>query len=327
MKRETITNIERKIIAIDNGKMNLKAKDAEKEICYANNYSKELTDDENLLGEYTYNATYKNKNYTIGENAKTSDKNEGKASEIQIVQALTAVTNFIEPECNKDIYLLYGESVDMYFNNKHKIDIKTKLEGKHTIYVNGVAYNFNIEYVQILPEGIGHILEDYDKTQGENYSGFQNVVDIGGGTINFLTVINGRPESESSRSFLLGVNNIIAKVQKKLKRTTFGHYPDKLLKQFITSGECPNIEMQRIIDALIIEQLEELDDLLSIEEINIHKLLKSQPVMFVGGGSEMLKNQINKYYRSEVIDDLVVQDALMVNVRGFYAYGVDKFSN
>ena len=99
----------KKIIAIDNGKMNLKAKQGELELCYLNKYSKKLTDDENLLGKDTYNVTYKGNNFTIGANGKSSDRNEGKASDVHIVQALTAITRFIEPDCKEDIYLMYGE--------------------------------------------------------------------------------------------------------------------------------------------------------------------------------------------------------------------------
>lgn len=309
-----------KIIAIDNGKMNMKITDGNVELCYLNKYSKKLTDDENLLGKDTYNVTYKGSNYTIGVNGKSSDRNEGKASDIHIVQALTAITRFIEPDCKEDIYIMYGESVDMYFNNKHKIEIKTKLEGKHTIYVNGVAYNFNIEYVQVLPEGIGHILQDMEK-----YNEIQYVVDIGGGTINFLKVKNGRPEPDSCRSFLLGVNNIISEVQTELKRTGYGTYDEDLIRQYLTTRECPNASVLKKMDELVIEQLEKLDDTLSVRDINIHNILKVQPVMFIGGGSELFKEHINKYYRSEVIDNLVVENALMANARGFYEYGIAKF--
>jgi len=311
----------KKIIAIDNGKMNLKAKHGEMELCYLNKYSKKLTDDENLLGKDTYNVTYKGNNYTIGANGKSSDRNVGKASEFHIVQALTSVTRFIEPNCKDDIYLMYGESADMYFNNRHKIDIKTKLEGKHTIYVNGVAYNFNIEFVQVLPEGIGHILQDLEK-----YAGVQYVVDIGGGTINFLKVVNGRPEPDSCRSFLLGVNNIISEVQTELIRAGFGTYDEDLIRQYLTTRECPNNSVLNKMDELVMEQLEKLDDALAVRDVNIHNLLKVQPVMFIGGGSVLFKEHINKYYKSEVIDNLVVKDALMANVRGFYEYGVAKFS-
>lgn len=310
----------KKIIAIDNGKMNMKATDGEREYCHRNLYTLEFTDDENLLGTDTFNITYKNKNYTIGANAGSSDKNEGKGSEPHIVQALTAITRFIEPDCKDDLYIMYGESVNMYFNNRHKIEIKTKLEGKHTIYVNGVAYNFNIEYVQVLPEGIGHILQDLEK-----YNGVQYVVDIGGGTINFLKTVNGRPDADVSSSYLLGVNNIVSKIRKELKRDGFGTQEEETIRQYLTTRQCSNMNVINKADEIIYKQLKKLDDELAVDDINIHNILKVHPVIFVGGGAELFKFHINKFYKSDVVENLVVENALMANVRGFYEYGVAKF--
>lgn len=310
----------KKIIAIDNGKMNMKATDGVNEYCYRNLYSMEFTDDENLLGADTFNTTYKNQNYTIGANAGSSDKNEGKASEPHIVQALTAITRFIEPDCKENLYIMYGESVNMYFNNDHKIKLKTALEGKHTIYVNGVCYTFNIEYVQILPEGIGEIIQDL-----ERYSGVQYVVDIGGGTINFLKTVNGRPDSDVSSSYLLGVNNIVSKIRKGLKRAGFGTQEEDTIRQYLTTRECPNINVLNKADEIIYKQLKKLDDELAVDDINIHNILKVHPVVFVGGGAELFKFHINKYYKSEVVDNLVIDNALMANVRGFFEYGMAKF--
>ena len=85
-------------------------------------------------------------------------------------------------------------------------------------------------------------------------------------------------------------------------------------------------EIGNKMDELVIEQLEKLDDTLAVRDINIHNLLKVQPVMFIGGGAELFKEHINKFYKSDVIDNLVVVDALKANVRGFYEYGVAKFA-
>ena len=74
----------KRVLAIDNGKMNMKGKSEEKEIYYLNKYSEGHTD---LRGENTYNVTYDEKNYTVGNNAKNSDKLEGKASEGHILCA------------------------------------------------------------------------------------------------------------------------------------------------------------------------------------------------------------------------------------------------
>ena len=187
--------------------------------------------------------------------------------------------------------------------------------------MNGRRYDFTIRTVQIMPEGIGHILQDLPK-----YSGVQYVVDIGGGTINFLTVMNGRPEPSRSDSFLLGVNEIVRKIKEHLKRAGYGEQDEELILQFINDKKtCKNKEVYKIIESYIKQDLKELDDKLS-GFVDIHNLLKIQPVLFIGGGSELLKKQINEHYKSSVIDNVVVEDALYANVRGFHAFGTVKFS-
>lgn len=306
------------IIALDNGKMNLKAKCGDKELCYRNKYSEGLTDE--CLGKDTFNVIYEDGKYTIGANGAKSDKNEGKGSKIHIVQALTAITNFIDEEEDREIILIYGESVDLYFNSKHKAEVKEALEGNHSIKVNGKKYKFTIKTVQIMPEGIGHILQDLPK-----YSGVQYVVDIGGGTINFLTVINGRPEPSRSDSFLLGVNEIVRKIKEHLKREGYGEQYEELILQFIDDKKsCKNKKVYKIIEEHIKQGFVELDNKLS-GFVDIHSLLKIQPVLFIGGGSKLFKEQINEHYKSEIIDDVVVEDALLANVRGFHTFGTVKF--
>lgn len=309
--------MERKIIAIDCGKMNLKAKCGEQEIIYKNNYSLKHTDDA-LLGTNTFNVTYDNEDYTIGNNGSKALNGEGKESLIHIISALTAVTHFLDPEDDNDeIYLMYGESVDRYYNQEHKNFIKKNLEGSHEIMVGDKMFNFRIKHVHILPEGIGHILENLSK-----YTGMQYVVDIGGSTINFLSVMNGRPIEEESRSYPMGLHFIKAKVGKAINTAGLGRFKDTLIDEFMNNG-CSNSKIQAIINNTIEDHFDEFDNELINLGVEIHKLLNAHSVVFIGGGSELFRNQIEMYYENAT----VIDEPLLANVRGFYTYGIAKFGN
>lgn len=318
--------VKRKMIAIDNGKKNLKAKCGDKEIIYANNYS--IGHTPNLLGKNTYNITYKNKEYTIGENTNKSDKNIGKGSEIQIIQALTAITRFLDHNINERVCVVYGESVDKYFDNENKKNIKSLLEGRHIVIVEEndevVTYTFTIEQVHILPEGTGELLSDFiNKKNGTHY-----VVDIGGGTINFLTTDGCKPECDQSTSLPLGINNVIFKIIQNAKRKSIDGVEgqEKLIHEYLENREkCGSTKLDKIIEETIIEQFKEFDNKLAGYGINLHKLLEVQPVTFVGGGSQLFKKQIDKLYKCEVMTtSVVVENPVMSNVRGFYNYGLIK---
>lgn len=324
MSAKTInTKVDHIIVAIDNGKNNMKAKLGKTRLCYNNKFSLDFSD-ASFIGDNTHNVIFGKQRYTIGANATRSDTNEGKASEIQITQALTAIANLVGPENKLPIYLMYGESVDKYLNTTHKAELKSLLEKKHIINVDGVEHTLNIQFAQILSEGLGFVLQDLKK-----YKGYQYVCDIGGGTINWITIYNGRPIPEMSRSFPLGVNNIAAKAIMKLKRNDeYSTTDDKLIMQFLTEREtCPNQELLTILDNLLLEQLYQLDEELGKYSINIHDILKTYPVHFIGGGSKLLKKQIEKMYTTDLhLDEsLVAEDAIYANVEGYYKFGVEIY--
>lgn len=318
------------VLAIDNGKMNMKGKYGlrdEDEICYLNRYSEGHTDDQSLLGKNTWHVTYGNLKYTIGANADYSDREEGKSSEPHIIQALTAITRMIKPDEKRDICLIYGESVDMYFRTGHKEEIKRLLERTHVITVNGETYTFTIKVAHVLPEGIGFIFAGEKPLLGMQY-----ICDIGGGTINWITVNNGRPIKDKSRSYMLGVNDIVNNCSITSKRSDkLKPLDEELIFEYLNYREnCKNQELLNTLDTLMDNQLKQLDISLAKDGVNIKNILESHNVYFIGGGSTLLKEHIDKHYNVNMCTAdspraIVVEDALKANVRGFYTFGVVKY--
>ena len=307
------------VVSIDNGLMNLKGKSKHGEIIYQNRHSEGFTDN-TLKGNNTFNTRYGTKMWTIGENGRVSQKLEGKDSEFHVVSCLTAITRLFPKEellFNKDkddkkIVLIYFESMNRYFNEEHKRKIKTLFEGTHRITVDEEEFMFTIELCHILPEGIGHIL-----TNLRAYSGVRVSIDMGGGTVNYVNTINGRP-TEDSFSVPLGMHNIVAKVSKEISKAKQGHFDDNTIKDFIRYG-CSNSEINRIVELLVFEQFEELDNTLAGFGVDIHKLLE---VDFIGGTSQEFSSQIRKYYANARVHE----EGIFSNVRGGYEYGRVKFT-
>lgn len=133
---ELIEKATNKVIAIDCGKNNMKAMYKNDVFIYSNKIDFKYGD---TLNNLTWNVEYKGEQYFVGDGATDSDLAEGKSSTIHKVQALTAIANFLDPnEKNDDIVVVYGESVDFYFQKENKDSIVKNLEGKHSMIVNGV---------------------------------------------------------------------------------------------------------------------------------------------------------------------------------------------
>ena len=301
----------KKIIAIDAGKFNLKGKSDIGELIFNTKYSEHETDAE-LLGEKTYNVSYKGKKYTVGNNATIPDMNEGKDSEVHILSTLTAIA-LLRGEA-KEIVLMYGESFNKYSNPDHKRRLKSLFEGEHTITVGSHTHTFTINLCHILPEGIGHILCDM-----ETYKGVQYTVDWGGTTAIFIKTMNGRPDMDISASFHLGMHNINAIVSRELIKAGIGRYDMDMIGEWIQNGCDFNSDIQRIIDETVKQQLLKIDKELSGFGINLH--VYQQGITFIGGTSQLFQSHIRKHYKYSNIH----KNCLKANVNGFYEYGVAKY--
>lgn len=308
-----------KIIAIDCGKNNMKAIYNNDAYIYSNKINFKHGDS---LNGFTWNVTYQGSKYYVGDSADESDLGEGKASLEHRVQALTVIANYLDPnEKNDDIVLVYGESVDYYFDVDNREAIIKTLEGKHEIAIEKdgeeVVYKFTIKKVHVLPEGIGYIINNISNcVKGRNF-----IVDIGGRTINFLTVNNGAPSEKESFSNEMGVYDIASKCQQTLKKAKFGNISIANIESYIRFG-AKNPEVQAVINKTVIEHFKEFDKILRKRGIDIHQLIKTDNVIFVGGGTQAFKEQIREHYGTGVE---IPEKPILTNVTGYYLYGLQKF--
>ncbi|MFR2314901.1 hypothetical protein [Terrisporobacter sp.] len=299
----------KKVIAIDAGKFNLKGRSDLGVLVYNTKYTFENTDAD-MLGAKTYNIKYRGEEYTIGDNATYSDKNEGKDSLVHVICTLTSIS-LLRGDAT-DIILMYGESFNKYINPIHKRLLKSIFEGEHTITVGDEEHTFNINLCHILPEGMGNVLCNMDAYKGVRYQ-----VDWGGTTVIFMKTINGRPDADVCRSFHLGMHNLAAIIEDKLIKAGQGRHEIAKIDEWIREG-CEDIEKQKIINSVIKEQLLKIDDKLSAFGINLHEYLE---VTFIGGTAQLFQSQIKAHYKCARI----YHDCLMANVNGYYEYGIAKY--
>ena len=302
-----------KVIAIDCGKSNMKTIYGNNAYIFANKIDEGYGDS---LNSVTWNVEYKGKKYYVGDGASGSDLGEGKGSIQHKIQALTTVCYHLDPtEKNDNIVLIYGESLDYYFDETHRDEIIDSLTGKHTMKINEEEYNFEIKKVHILPEGYGHIISNINSyLKGRCY-----VVDFGGRTMNFLTINNGAPVKEFSFSNEMGVYDLVGKCTSALKLEGFRR-SDEEVESYIRYGTTE--EIQSIIDRVALQHFKTYDDVLRKRKIDIHSLLKSEKVVFIGGGAVAFASVIKKHYGENVV---IPSEPIIANVKGFYQYGARRF--
>jgi plasmid segregation protein ParM len=94
--------------------------------------------------------------------------------------------------------IVIGQPISKH-NHEEKSRIKEMLKGWHTIIVNGVEKSFHIRNVECAAEGVSSFWSNPQ-------SGLVRILDIGSGTVNYSTVLEGRFIDKDSGTLPFGVN-------------------------------------------------------------------------------------------------------------------------
>lgn len=94
--------------------------------------------------------------------------------------------------------IIVGQPISKYTQTE-KDHIKWLLNGKHVLAVNGIEKTFFINQVEISPEGAASIWSNPQK-------GLVRLLDIGSGTVNYSTILDGRFVDRDSGTLTFGMN-------------------------------------------------------------------------------------------------------------------------
>jgi plasmid segregation protein ParM len=98
----------------------------------------------------------------------------------------------------KEFDIVVGQPISKH-NIEEKTRIKEMIKGWHTIVVNGVEKSFHIRNVECAAEGVSSFWSNPQ-------SGLVRILDVGSGTVNYSTVLEGRFIDKDSDTLPYGVN-------------------------------------------------------------------------------------------------------------------------
>lgn len=163
----------------------------------------------------------------------------------------------------------------------------------------GRNYNISIKDCFVFPQAYSALLTRF---QDYKDSAVCNVVDIGGGTVDFFWCQNGILNTSSCSSLQVGAINLFNKIIQQA--ASLGYRINEYQIQQILSGEKPifeNDEIYRIIENTTRDFVRNL--ISKLQENGLEMALN--PTVFLGGGSILLKNYIeeSRVGYIEIIDD------------------------
>lgn len=265
-------------LGVDNGNYNTKSSDR---ILYASGFSVQDTEFIVLDTQLQYAGKY----YAIGERRMSFLQDKTKTDDVLIL-ALPMLANAMRLAHTQEAEFLLGVGLPIAQFGLQKAAFREYfLRGALAFEYEETPYTAIIKDCQVFPQGYAALCNCYDQVKG-----FQTVtiVDIGGYTVDVMTVTDDKPLKSSCLSLRKGTILLFNQIRSTLQQRNIT-LPDTLISAAIR-GESQHREKDTIL--IVTRELVQayIKDLLNtLRECGLDLQL---PVAFAGGGAELLAQEL-----------------------------------
>jgi hypothetical protein len=209
--------------------------------------------------------------------------------------------------------LILGLPFSQY--NQKRADEVNKIKAKtgFRFHINNEEHKFNIKDIILLPQGAGAIIPYLKKEENVG------IVDIGYYTLDLAYFTKGQLSQPKSMSENFGVHELYQRIIRFIK--------DEYSFEISIAGADSLIRTNKIkISGNIIDLTDKLSGVKSaftkelfnkLKSVWENQLMEADNIIFIGGGTEILKEYFNKENNFTV-----AESAAFANVKGFYEYAV-----
>jgi hypothetical protein len=252
-------------------------------------------DDTSILNDGTP-IEFGGKQYVVG--CGTNDYDPTKAKLCHKLCTYVAISNLLHGE--QEVELVTGCPITHFVNKEARQKHIEFLSGKIQIKIGQTPYNFNIASVTVLPETLGAVMTN----PMEYINTLVGVIDIGGLNVNGAIYDRLHPIKSSVFTMNEGGNVTYANIKRALNTNYLANYQDYEIPH-LADGKVSTV-VEDVLDAQFNRIIEEC------KKYNWH--IGALPLIFTGGGSLLLENQIktNGY--------AVSKDPVWDNAKGFLKY-------
>lgn len=216
-----------------------------------------------------------------------------------------------------------------YFNNpqaNEELANYIKNGGVAEVTYKGKVHKILINDILVLPESSG-IIYNGEKNYIKYTKGYIGIIDIGGLNAQGCTYLDGVPLEESIMDSELGTHRLVQDIVQLLNSSIIdGKFSEPQVESFINLHFNESQELKNDLDKKIYGIIEEcLEDHLDkiLEKCKMKGWnIAHMPLVFTGGGSELLRGFIESKYSTNEVSENCLED----NVRGFYDVALAYFS-
>ena len=241
---------------------------------------------------------YNGKYYTIGEGHKEF-KAEKQSDDDYYVLTLAAIAMELDDNdlTEADVFIAAGLPLTWTSGQKAEFaEYLTKNE-RVTFVFRKVRYRIRIVGAKVYPQGYAAVANFASSIKGVNM-----VADIGNGTMNTLTVINGAPQQGRMFTEKFGTHQCTLAVREQFMRQTRREIDDAIIEEVLINGTA-NLadEDLKIIRATATEYVNEI-----FRRLREHGYDDKSTTLYVTGGGGCLVKNFYHYDKSRVffVDDI-----------------------
>lgn len=251
--------------------------------------------------------SYKGHNLMIGKQAETVDYEKDKAKFLHKVSIFTAISQLVED--GTTVKIAVGCPMDLFNNvEERKFFRDFLLEDKEVnMMVNGKPHSFFLKDAQIFPESAGIVLRRYEDYKDR----LVGVIDIGGLNINGSVYDRGDILKSTCFTTNMGANVMLNDLRLHLNQEFKSNIQDWQMESVIQDGF---IRKDKEKSAAVLNSYlkKHINDIMT-EALKRNWDVDNMEIIFTGGGSMLLKDQIKEVFTEAEISRNAVWD----NVEGF----------
>lgn len=241
---------------------------------------------------------YNDKYYTIGEGHKEF-KAEKQNDDDYYVLTLAAIAMELDDNdlTEADVFIAAGLPLTWTSGQKAEFAAYLTKNERVSFVFRKVRYRIRIVGAKIYPQGYAAVAEFAAKMKGVNM-----VADIGNGTMNTLTIINGAPQQGRMFTEKFGTHQCTLAVREQFMRQTRREIDDAIIEEVLINGKANLSDADlKIIKATATEYVNNI-----FRRLREHGYDDKSTTLYVTGGGGCLVKNFYHYDKSRVffVDDI-----------------------
>ena len=241
---------------------------------------------------------YGGKYYTIGEGHKEFQA-EKQSDDDYYVLTLAAISMELEDNDLTEADVFIAAGLPLTWTSGQKADFATYLTKNEriTFVFRKVRYRIRIVGAKIYPQGYAAVAGFAGSMKGVNM-----VADIGNGTMNTLTIINGAPQQGRMFTEKFGTHQCTLAVREQFMRQTRREIDDAIIEEVLINGKANLSDADlKIIKATATEYVNNI-----FRRLREHGYDDKSTTLYVTGGGGCLVKNFYDYNKSRVffVDDI-----------------------